>query len=265
MKKIIGLLTDFGEEDEYVAAMKGVILSINPKAQIIDITHFIPSHDIVKGAFVLSSVVPYFPKDTVFVTVIDPGVGTGRRILLMETSKGKYLIGPDNGVLSLAAKSEGVIRVISVENSKYFLPEVSNTFHGRDIMAPVAAYVSKGVELNDFGPEVESFKTLEIPKPAIMKKYVEGEVLFKDHFGNLITNIDMQTLKKANLEFGKYYLLNVEETNVRLKLVKTYDESPIMKPLLTIGSKGLLEISVNQGDASKILGISPGAKIKLYL
>jgi len=261
---IIGILTDFGEEDEYVAAVKGVILKINPNVKIIDISHYIPPQDVVKAAFLLSSISPHFPEKSIFLTVVDPGVGTSRRILVIETKSNKYFVGPDNGVLSLPAEKEGINRIISVENTKFFLKNISSTFHGRDIMAPVAAHISLGVPIENFGPEIKDFQKLDIPAPKIGEDAIYGQVMLRDHFGNLITNIDKNTAEK-HLRFDNRYDVKIGSRIIKARFLKTYGEGRKGEVLLIVGSKNLLEISINQGNAFEELKIKVGSGFKILL
>ncbi|PVX23581.1 MAG: hypothetical protein CW691_10170, partial [Candidatus Bathyarchaeum sp.] len=198
---IISLLSDFGNRDPYVAEMKAVILSINPETRIVDITHEIEKFSIRMGAYVLASASPYFPKKTVHVAVVDPGVGTKRRPIIVETCRSFY-VGPDNGLLMLAAQKEGIKSVYVICNPKYLLSIVSNTFHGRDIFAPSAAYLAKGIKPSDFGPAIQDYVFPEFVKPCTKNGQLVGEVLHIDDFGNIISNISAQDLDHYNLCAG---------------------------------------------------------------
>jgi S-adenosylmethionine hydrolase len=258
---IITLTTDFGLKDPYVAEMKAVILSICPNAQIVDITHQIEKFNIRVGSYTLACATPYFPKGTIHVAVIDPSVGTKRRPLLIETEK-DFFIGPDNGVLALAAKAQEIRHVYEISNRNFMLPKVSNTFHGRDIFAPAAAHIANGVPPSELGPEVEDIVVSEFAKLVKKKNAVVGEVLHVDSFGNIITNFEEKELKLMGISDT----VNVKLKNrlLKLKLCKAYAETPPKQPLATIGSHNFLEIAINQGNAAEKFKAKTGDKITLY-
>ena len=265
MKKVITLLTDFGLRDPYVGAMKGVILSICPDANIVDISHEIRKFDIRQGAYVLAASAPFFPKGTIHVGVVDPGVGTSRKAIIIETKKSFY-IGPDNGLLTLAALREGVKKVVQITNSKYMLPRVSRTFHGRDIFAPAAAYLANGVPIENFGPLLEEYEILSFSKPHVRKDQIEGEIIYVDGFGNIVTNIYSEILEKVGIsEEDKIKVLLNDKLGKVLKICKAYNEVKKGEFLAIIGSGNFLEISINQGNAAKKLNVKEGTKIKIKL
>jgi len=260
MERIITLLTDFGERGPYVASMKGVILGINPEARIVDITHQIPPQDILEAAYILHTSHRYFPKGTIHIIVVDPGVGSRRRIIALKTED-HIFIAPDNGVLSLILKNEETKEIIEITNEKYFLKPVSDTFHGRDIFSPVAAYLSKGIPLRNLGKRIEKIKELKIAKPEVKKEKLVGRIIHIDRFGNLVTNIDRKTLSKLKIKNEK---VKIEIGKRKITGVKKYYISVKRGELLALfGSSGFLEISVNLGNASKVLGIGKGARIKV--
>ena len=258
--KIITLTTDFGLQDPYAAEMKAAILSISPNAVIVDITHEIAKLNIRMGAYVLASAVPYFPKGSVHVAVVDPGVGTRRRPILIQTKQG-FLVGPDNGLLVLAAEKQGIICVHELANPQFMLPKVSNTFHGRDIFAPAAAHLLNGVKPAEFGPEIG-----EAAKPAFANVtrrngVLVGEVLHVDGFGNIITNI---TEKEVPLSLGKG-AVSVEFAGYKLKMKfgKAYGETKPQEPLALIGSHGFIEIALNQGNAAAQFKTKAGGQVTI--
>jgi S-adenosyl-L-methionine hydrolase (adenosine-forming) len=255
---IITLLTDFGLRDPYVAEMKGVILDICPRVNIVDVSHDIEKFNVRSGAIVLASASQFFPKGTINVAVVDPGVGTERRGLCVETSRG-FFIGPDNGVLVLATRTQGIEHVHVIENSRYFLPEVSHTFHGRDIFAPVAAHIANGVSPLDIGPETSRMVVPGFGKIVKGRKSVTGEVVYVDSFRNVITNITGKDLEGVGL--CQESRLRVDDIRARLRFCNAYGEVEVGEPLALIGSHGFLEISVNQGDASTDFGLKIGDKI----
>jgi S-adenosylmethionine hydrolase len=259
-KKIITLTTDFGLRDPYVAEMKAVILGICSEPAIVDVTHEIEKFNIRMGAYVLASAAPYFPKETIHVVVVDPGVGTKRRFLLIQTRQG-FFVGPDNGVLVLAAEKQGIISVHEITNPKLMLPNVSNTFHGRDVFAPAAAHLANGVSPADFGPEIKEVAKPEFSKVTFSKGTLMGEVLYVDGFGNIITNVGKEELARIHTQDS----INVDMPSgkVRLKLGKTYAETKPKEALILVGSHGYVEIAVNQGNAAEKFQTRPGDKIKL--
>lgn len=275
--RLIALMSDWGLNDGSVGAVKGVILGINPRANIVDMSHEVQSWDIKQGAFLLMAHYNTFPKGTIFVVVIDPGVGTKRKAILVETVSGYYFLGPDNGVLSWALAGERIRKVINVTNEVYFRKPVSSAFHGRDIFAPVAAYLSKGVPVTQFGEEIESYRKRGSPmwNPDIVNKdyplkkkgnQLIGEVLFIDKFGNLITSVRKETLtqipvpvKELNIE------IKVGQAIIR-KLSHTYEDGKEKGEALAFfgGDFGdLLDIAVYKGSAAENLGVKVGDKITI--
>jgi len=258
---IITLTTDFGLSDPYVAEMKAVILGINPNAKIVDISHQIEKFNVRMGAYILASAAQYFPKGTIHVAVIDPGVGTTRSPLLVETND-YFFIGPDNGVLALAASKQGVKSVYMITNPKFMLPKVSATFHGRDLFAPAAAFLSKGVSPQEFGPKICNMFSPEFAKIIKMESLFVGEVIYVDSFGNIITNFTDEDVKSAVTDGFIHVKLGKNE--LKLKICKAYAEVEPLKPLAIIGSHDFLEISINQGNAAETFGIKAGDKVTLY-
>ena len=254
MAGIITLLTDFGTEDSYVGAMKGVILSINPDATIIDISHQIPPQDIIAGAFVLYQAAPFFPKGTVHIAVVDPGVGGKRKPILIETDK-YFFVGPDNGIFDIALQNERIRRKIHLTNKNYFLGYISSTFHGRDIFSPVAAYLSLGIDPALFGKKIKTLTSLDVKKPFAKDGKITGRIIHIDRFGNLITNIDEGLLKKV----FKNRIFEVEVCdNIIKRFVPSYTNAKQGEPIGLIGSSGLMEIAMREKNASIELGIKRG-------
>jgi len=264
---VITLLTDFGTDDEYVGLMKGVILSINPAAVIVDITHQIDRQDIVQAAFAIHSAYRYFPAGTVHMVVVDPGVGTGRDLLALQMGK-QFFIAPDNGVLTLLFNEEDFTSLIRITNSDFFLAAVSNTFHGRDIIAPVGAHITKGLELKQLGAETAMRDVVcldNLHARILVNGELVGEIVAIDRFGNLISNIHCKRLdgvcqtgqeKKIQIKIGSHVITGLSETygNVRSKT-----------PLALIGSRGYLEIAVNKGNAGLFLNARKGDKVRVIV
>ncbi len=261
-RPIISLLSDFGLRDPYVAEMKAVILSICRDASIIDISHEIEKFNVRMGAFVLAQAARYFPRGTIHVAVVDPGVGTARRPIIVETERSLY-VGPDNGLLILAAQNEGIRHVYEIANPRYMLKKVSRTFHGRDIFSPAAAHLAKGAEPSTFGPEIRDPVRPSFSSPEIRGETIIGEVIHIDGFGNLITNISEGNLKAFGISEGVNLHVQLGGRKMTLKLCSSYDEAPRNKPLSIIGGTGFLEISVNRGDASKTLDANIGTSVVL--
>lgn len=257
---IITLLTDFGTKDHYVSAMKGILLRINPLCSIVDITHQVTPYDVKEGAFILANAYSSFPHGTIHVAVVDPGVGGTRKSILVMTTN-YFFLGPDNGLFTFALQKEKVKYVIALTNSNYFLPNLTNTFHGRDIFAPVAGHLSLGMKPNRFGPEIDQWTSLFLQKPTKEKGRVTGEIVHIDDFGNLISNIEQPLLPHPS--HGSSVIKIGKKTICGLK--KGYWEGEKNELIALFGSGGFLEISVREGNAQKRLKVNKGDKIQFYL
>jgi S-adenosylmethionine hydrolase len=264
---IITLLTDFGLEDAYVGIMKGVILSVNPSAAIVDITHQVESFDLNQAAFIIKSSYRYFPEGSVHVVVVDPGVGSERAIVALKM-KGHTFLAPDNGVLTLIIDEGDIESIVRVENSDYFLKAVSQTFQGRDIFAPVGAHISLGVDLKRLGKPVnkKDLVRLGIPEPFISEKNeLVGRIVFIDSFGNCITNIDLNRLESF-YKAGAGQRLQIMIGQQKLDgLSGNYNSVRPQNPLVIFGSFGYLEIAVNCGSARRYFGAQKGDTVRLIL
>ena len=263
-QRMITLTTDFGLTEHYVGAMKGVIYSINPTARVVDITNAVQSFDVLDGAIAVAQAYNYFPKDTVHVVVVDPGVGGPRRPII--ATAGQYVfVAPDNGVLSLVYEREERVSVRHVTSEHYFHHPVSNTFHGRDIFAPVAAYLSKGVDQAKFGEEISDFVRFLAPKPkATAENAWKGLVLKTDKFGNLITNIAAKDIPQIFDGSSTAFKITVGKAEVT-KLVSTYGEGAPGELVALLGSTGFLEISANKGAASRVAGADKGSEVMVTI
>jgi len=257
---IITLTTDYGTNDHLVGTMKGVILKINPDVTIVDITHNVTAYDLLDGALAIGAAYSYFPPKTVHVVVVDPGVGTERRPLLVS-AQNQYFIAPDNGVLSVIYEREDnvVVRHANVEH--YFLSPVSKTFHGRDIFAPVAAWLTKGWQTPSMGDEITDYKKFAMPKPKHAGGSLKGVILRVDAFGNLITNFRAENIP-ANAQQNGHFQLQVG-THVVKKFVDTYAHGAAGEPIAYIGSSGYIEIGVNKGSAARTLALGRGTPVVL--
>ena len=258
----ITLLSDFGLKDSYVAQMKAVILSICPKATTVDISHQVERHNLRMGAFILASAAPYFPDRTIHVAVVDPGVGGKRRPILIETNRCIY-VGPDNGLLFLAAKGDGIRKVYHIVERRFMAEQISATFHGRDIFAPVAAHIANGVEPSRIGRVITDFVVPDYSEARIKRRTVDCEVVHVDGFGNVVTNLHSRDLGKTVVRYGSGFKLKHKGKSVELKLCRTYSDVQVGSLLGLIGSHGFLEIAVNQGSAAERLEVAQGSKLKL--
>ncbi len=273
-RPVIGVLTDFGDEDFFVPSLKGVISQINPEARIIDITHRVPSFSVISGSFLLYAAYRYFPEKTIFLAVVDPGVGSSRKIICVQTER-YYFIGPDNGVLSMALDEETFTHVREVAEDEYFLPHPTSTFEARDKMAPVAAWLSKGIPCEKFGPKIVSYKRLDVRKPKGEGNNLIGAILHIDKFGNLITNVPAEMLaqKRQGSDSRLLRLRLVRGSKIEspepigLDVIfrKTYGEAQKGEALCLSGSLGLVEIAIREGSASEWLKARVGDGIILTI
>ena len=263
-RPVITLTTDFGSNDHFVGVMKGVILDIIPEAQIVDICHSVQAFDVLDGALTISQAYSYFPTRTVHIVVVDPGVGTARRPILASSDK-YHFVAPDNGVLSMVYARESRMHVRHITSDHYFLQPVSNTFHGRDIFAPVAAYLAKEVDSLKFGEEVQEYVRFSAPKPkAVDENRLRGVVLKVDRFGNLITNItpqDAPMLFQTGASGFKIVAGSREITELR----NAYAEGAPGEVIGILGSMGSLEIATNRGAATQLTGIGKGSEVSIIL
>lgn len=253
---IITLTTDFGAADHYIACMKGVILQHAPDARIVDVTHLIQPHDVVHGAFVLRQVCEHFPVGTVHVAVVDPGVGTSRR-LIAARYEGQIILAPDNGLVSLVHRDFKLDELRSVENQRLFREEISPTFHGRDVLAPVAGHLARGMRFESVGPIIAELEILNLDRPTVLPNGgIEGQVLYIDRFGNLISNITQADVVAA---IGNAGGPNVYVGPLRIgPLRMTYGEVAPGEIVAIVGSTGMLEVAINQGNAAVQLRAAPG-------
>ncbi len=250
----IALLTDFGYKDGFVGSMKGVIQRIHPSVPIIDLSHEIQSFDILEASLVLNASFSYFPRDTIFICVVDPGVGTEREAIIVQTEK-YFFVAPNNGVLTLPLKTQEIKKVVKIENPQFYIETDTQTFHGRDIFAPAGAYLSKGVPIENFGNPLplEKLVFIDFPEPEIQNDLIIGEILRFDKFGNALTNI--KNLPEKFKAFVKNYEIS--------KVSKNFLEGEKDKPNLIKGSFGFYEIFVPQGSAEDRFKLEKGEKIRI--
>ncbi len=261
-RPVIALLTDFGARDHYAGTMKGVALGICPDATLVDITHDIGAHDVLGAALELAAAYKYFPSGTVFLVVVDPGVGSARRGLAAEVGEFKF-VAPDNGVLTAVFDEHAPRKVVELTERRYARPTVSRTFEGRDRFAPAAAWLAKGIELAALGRPASGYHRLDIAKPTVVERegggpvVITGEVLRVDRFGNLVTNIDRKTFEKAGSEALD---IRIGEHHVS-KVVTTYADAAANEICALFGSTGHLEVAANGASAAAALGIGRGAPV----
>ncbi len=261
-RPIITLTTDYGTGDHLVGVIKGVILSINPDVNIIDITHNVLPHDLLDGALTVGQAYKLFPSKTIHIVVVDPGVGTARRPILVAADQ-QYLVAPDNGVLSSVYDQSEALYVWNIISEHYFRHPVSNTFHGRDIFAPVAAWLSKSWQTSSFGEPITDFVRFAMPKPKVNGNTIKGVVLKMDHFGNLITNLTAADAPALTAPDGKF-TIRIGNGQVT-KMVPTFAQGGAGEPVAVIGSSGYVEIAVNKGSAAKALGATRGVEVTVEL
>jgi S-adenosylmethionine hydrolase len=259
--KAIALLTDFGLKDNFVGVMKGVITAINPKAKIIDICHSVSSYDINRAAFLLFASFSYFPKGTIFLAVVDPGVGSNRRAIAIKTEN-YYFIGPDNGILSLATAKDGIEKAVLLNNKKYFLKNVSSTFHARDIFAPIAAHISKGVNIRTLGRRINEIEKIKLGEPTVKGNILTAQIIYADKFGNLVTNITKKQFE--NFTCGKKFIAFVNGKKIE-NICSFYRGAEEPKPFFIEGSHSFLEVSLKNKSAKKYFALGKILNVKITI
>jgi len=272
MVEIIGLITDFGlHGSHYVASMKGVILKINPLVKIIDISHAITSYSIIEASYILKATYTFFPEKTVFIIVVDPGVGSSREILAIRTNSNHFFIGPNNGIFGNVFEKNEINLCIKIENENYFIKPTSDTFQGRDIMAPVAAYITSGVNMREFGTEfnIENIKSSPLKYEILNRKKIKCYIHYIDDFGNGITNfpINKQSIKNSNMPLNEGDTITLEYKNRIYEgtFITHFSGTSLGSLLFLKGSTGYLEISMNQKNAASYIGLKVGDLIFINL
>jgi S-adenosylmethionine hydrolase len=255
--RIITLTTDFGAGSPYVAAMKGVVLSINPEAVLVDVTHSVPPQDVRQGAIVLADAAPWFPAGTIHVAVVDPGVGTARKLVWAEIGGGQFLA-PDNGLLSLLARRTRPSRMAALTAARYWLAPLSATFHGRDILAPVAARLSLGLDPGRLGPPQDALVELDWPEVRIVPRQIQGSVQSIDSFGNLVTDITVEVLAGVPTDETTRIVCGDHET---FGIFRAYGDQPDMTLIALIGSTGRLELAIVGESAAAMLAVAIGTPV----
>jgi S-adenosylmethionine hydrolase len=264
-KPLIVFMTDYGTLDDAVAICKGVIKSLAPDAEIIDLTHQVTPYSISEGARLLGRTSQYYPPRTIFLTVVDPGVGTSRRSIIVKTKRGQYFVLPDNGTITLVVDRDGIDGIREITNPKWNLADSSSsTFHGRDIYAPAAAHLQRGDDWTDAGPQLKSVTRLEIPRVTVDSTGIQGQVVALDGpFGNLVTNIEGHELAKLGYHVGDVVRVRLAGSEYSVPFVATFGKVPVGKPLLYIDSRGLASLAINQGNFASKYGIVPPVPLRI--
>ena len=257
---LVSLLTDFGRVDPFVAELKAVILSICPRARIVDVTHEVAEFDVRMGAFLLAEAAPSFPPGTVHVAVVDPGVGSSRRAIVVKTKRSTY-VGPDNGLLILAAQREGIGGVFEISNKSMMGRKVSSTFHGRDVFAPTAAHIACGRRPEDCGGRVTDYVPSPIHDPVMDDGSATCEVLHVDRFGNIATNLTEVHFKHLHFKLGQEVALSIKRRRIRVQVVRTYSDLHRNQVGVMLGSHGFMEIACRESNAAKRLRIRRGSVV----
>jgi len=259
---IIAMLTDYGTGDAYVGALSGAILRINPKARLVNITHEVPSYDIQEGSYLLASAAGEFPAGTVFLAIVDPGVGSARRPIAIETKDGKFFVGPDNGIFSDVIRTLGLKRAHSIDNVSWVRKSgVSMTFHGRDIFGPTAAHISKGAKVEEAGKVIDKLVIFARPDPVYDGSNFRGQVMHRDHYGNLLTNIPAELAAKAGLKNGMALTVRNGLIMAAATFENRYSAVDNGKFVIVINSQGRLEIARNMASAGDSLRVRAGNEI----
>jgi S-adenosylmethionine hydrolase len=260
-RPVIALLSDFGTADHYVGTMKGVLLGICPEATLVDITHELPAHDVVGGALELAAAYRFFPEETVFLAVVDPGVGSGRPGIAAEAG-GYRFVGPDNGLLALVFKGASPSLLVELTEKRYARTTISRTFEGRDRFGPAAAWLAAGVPLSELGTQIAAFTPLAVPTPEVRSDAIVGEVMRVDRFGNLETNIDRASIEqviqdprhRAVVEIGTHQIVGVRQT---------YSDVSSGQLTSLFSSADYLEIAASGASAARVLGVHRGAVVRV--
>lgn len=260
MSRIITLTTDFGLQDHYVSVMKAVMLDIVPDARFIDVSHEIAPQDVMAGAWVVRNAAPHFPANSVHLVVVDPGVGTDRTPVALQIQN-QFFVGPDNGIFSLIGEDFGY-NAVKLENSAYWRDDHSNTFHGRDIFAPVAAHLANGTPLEELGPPLEKLVTYRWAIPISDKDGIQGWIVHIDRFGNLISNIPSSLIEET---IGKSRVKIYVGNSILDEIVPTFGAVPDGEPAAYIGSSDKLEIAINKGNAQQMLSVEKGAQVSIVI
>jgi S-adenosylmethionine hydrolase len=260
-RPVVAFLSDFGTRDHYAGTLKAVVLGLCPDANLVDIGHEIPAHDVLAGALELAACYKYFPSGTIFLVVVDPGVGSSRRGIAADCGDYKF-VAPDNGVLSAVFRETPPKKVVELTERKYARPTVSRTFEGRDRFAPAAGWLAKGVALVSMGKSITNYHVIDLPTPEVAAEHITGQVVRVDRFGNLITNIDRKMLEQ--FAGGRPIAVTLADRDIP-RIVATYADARVGELCALFGSTDHLEVAVNAGDAARELGLGRGAQARVRL
>jgi hypothetical protein len=261
---VIALLTDYGSKDHYVGSLQGAVLSINPKVQFVTITHEVPSFDIREGSYILATAARDFPAGTIFLAVVDPGVGNKRRAIIIETLDKKYFVGPDNGIFTDVIRTMGLKQAVEISNVLWYRTgAISSTFHGRDVFGPAAARLAAGDNIEDAGAPITDPQRFQRMEPILSEGRIKGEIWHRDHYGNLITNIPAPLLAKAGWRTNMTLEFDVSSYTVRAKFSDRYSSVPKGEFVIVLNSLGLLEIARYLDSAGDSLGAVSGSAIEI--
>jgi len=263
---LIVFMTDFGTLDDAVAICKGVIKGIAPRAEIIDLTHSVTPFSISEGARLLVRTSQYYPSGTIFLTVIDPGVGTSRRSIVVRTGRGQYFVLPDNGLITQVADRDGAVGIREIVNPRWLLPgSSSSTFHGRDVYSPVAAHLARGEDWTQVGPPLTTFTRLEVPRAVIDAGGIRGLIVALDGpFGNLVTNVDAEDFRRLGYRYGDLVRVGIGAAEFAVPFAATFGAVAPGKPLLFIDSRGRVSLAINQGNFAQEHGIAPPVELTIH-
>ena len=266
VRPLIVFMSDFGTVDEAVAICKGVMLGIAPAAEIIDLSHQVTPYSIADGARLLARTAPYYRAGTVFVSVIDPGVGTARRSVVVKTKRGQFFVLPDNGLITLIVDRDGVADAREITNPRWLLEgSSSSTFHGRDVYSPVAAHLARGDDLSAVGPSIGALTRIELPRAVMAPSGISGTVVGLDGpYGNLVTNIGAEEFGQLGYRLGERVRVKLDRTDLTVPLVSTFADVPAGEPLLFVDSRGLLSLAINQGNFAQVHGVVIPAPLLIY-
>ena len=265
-RPLIVFLSDFGTIDDAVAICKGAMVSVAPDAEIIDLTHQVTPFSITEGARLLARTAPYYPVDTVFVAVVDPGVGTSRKPIVVKTRRGQYFVLPDNGLVTPLVDRDGLVGAREIRNPAWLLGgKLSSTFHGRDVFSPVAAHLARGDDWLQVGPGLPTLERLETPKAVVNERGITGSVVALDGpYGNLVTNIDGNEFRQLGYAPGDAVRVKVGAETVTVPFAATFGDVPLGKELVFIDSRGLLSLAINQGNFARSHGVNPPVELVVF-
>ena len=265
-RPLIVFMSDFGTLDDAVAICKGVMLGIAPEAEIVDLTHQVTPYSIAEGARLLARTAPYYPAGTVFVTVIDPGVGTSRKSIVVKTKRDQYFVLPDNGLVTALVDRDGIAGIREIRNGDWLLGHAtSSTFHGRDVFSPVAAHLARGEDWTQVGPVVTGLARLELPQAVADERGISGSVVALDGpYGNLVTNVSGEAFRRLGYALGAPVRVRLGSAELTIAFVATFGDVPVGQPLLFVDSRGLVSLAINEGNFARSNAVTPPVALVIY-